>query len=745
MIPARSMRRSRGVLLGLGLLLAAGLVLWLRPNRQLRRVDAPAYLNFPHATPVGRWRTVEAFKNLRFHFAVRAVYEPRTRRYYVAEREGRIWSFADDPLTRDKTLVLDLSAETQGYFDCGLLGLAFHPDFGVPGKAGSRDFFVWYNHSPRPKTPEETKPERGTHRSQRVSRFHIPSGNRLARFRLRPGALTADPRSETVLIDQANETVFHEGGDMFFHPKDGFLYLTLGDDDLTDKTQAIDQGLFSGVLRLDVDCRGRSHPIRRPAKDAVTAHYCIPDDNPFVDAKGGRLEEFWALGLRSPHTMSLDPATGRIWLGDVGNASREEIDVVERGANFEWPYREGSLETAAAPPVAIGARQAPFYEYGHGLHACVIAGFVYHGRELPELEGRLLFGDNVSNHIFAIDAARPGATAVELARLPGETGYGAGLSSFAQGAHGEILLVRVGDQRLFQLVPSTDPPAVMPALLSQTGAFGDVKRLAPQPGLAAYDVNLPHWTNGTRSRHWLALPRGAAFHYGKNHAWELPRGAVLVQHLETAERPLETRFLVAESGGEAYAASYRWREDGSDADLVAGAAADTCMTCHTRAAGFSLGLNARQLNHAGQLRAWSEAGLFDRKLEPEVLKDAPRLRALDDRSATALERVRSYLDVNCAHCHRSGGVRGLFDARFTTGFAEQDIVDGDLHDSLGMEGARVVAPGDVSRSILFLRLSASGAIGMPPVDKETVDADAVALFSDWIEHLPRTPEAPASR
>ena len=116
---------------------ARGPVAW-KPDGPVARSAVPAYLNFPHATPEGPWKTIPAFPHLRFNFAVRLLYEPRTARYYVIEREGRIWSFADDRNTHEKRLVLDLSSHTQGYFDCGLLGLAFHPDFGVAGRPGAR-------------------------------------------------------------------------------------------------------------------------------------------------------------------------------------------------------------------------------------------------------------------------------------------------------------------------------------------------------------------------------------------------------------------------------------------------------------------------------------------------------------------------------------------------------------------------------------------------------------------------------
>jgi hypothetical protein len=103
----------------------------------------------------------------------------------------------------------------------------------------------------------------------------------------------AIPGSELVLVDQAGDSVWHNGSGMFFHPTNGFLYVTDGDDENVANTQIIDQDLFSGVWRLDVDMRGGaiSHPIPRQPANGVTANYYIPNDNPFVGVPNA-LEEF---------------------------------------------------------------------------------------------------------------------------------------------------------------------------------------------------------------------------------------------------------------------------------------------------------------------------------------------------------------------------------------------------------------------------------------------------------------------
>ena len=128
----------------------------------------------------------------------------------------------------------------------------------------------------------------------------------------------------------------------------------------------IDQNLLSGVFRIDVDQRGGSisHPIPRQPDRGTTANYYIPSDNPFVGVPNA-LEEFYALGLRNPYRMSLDPLTARIFMGDVGNFSKEEINVIEPsdppGLNFQWSKIEGAGSSLPLP--YLGVSKGPLLDY----------------------------------------------------------------------------------------------------------------------------------------------------------------------------------------------------------------------------------------------------------------------------------------------------------------------------------------------------------------------------------------------
>ena len=242
---------------------------------------------------------------------------------------------------------------------------------------------------------------------------------RLSRFNLAEGANTIDPNSEYVMMQVFDRHDWHNGGDMFFHPDKGFLYLVVGDEgaarDSYGVTQQIDKWLFGGVLRIDVDQRGGniSHPIRRQPQNAgtppagwpssFTQGYYIPNDNPWLDPDGGILEEFYAIGTRSPHRMTFDESTGEIWIGDIGQGAKEEINIVAKGDNLQWPYREGDQNGfTSMPNPLIGNDKDPIFAYPRSFGRCVIGGFVYRGNRYPELKGKYLFGDHETQNVYTL-------------------------------------------------------------------------------------------------------------------------------------------------------------------------------------------------------------------------------------------------------------------------------------------------------------------------------------------------------
>lgn len=328
----------------------------------------------------------------------------------------------------------------------------------------------------------------------------------------------------------------------------------------------------------------------------------------------------------------------------------------------------------------------------------------------------------------------------------------------------------------------TNANGTMPPTLTQTGAFTDLTTLTPHPGLIPFTVNAPLWSDHAVKRRWVAVPDGTTVGFDTTDPWDFPVGSVTVKHFDlpvddddpTDLQRLETRFIVKTGNDSWYGVTYVWRADGSEADLLAAGGTTAfydvatsgggmrqqrwdfpsrsdCLTCHNSNAGFSLGLKTRQLNGDftypdngvtdNQLRSWNHVGLFDQHVSDTSLSILQRLVHLNDSEATLERRSRSMLDVNCTHCHQPGGPgHGDMDTRFSTPLPEQFIIDGPVQDGLGIEGARIVAPRDPHRSILFHRTGLRGdAEQMPPVGSNLVDEVAIAVLRDWIESMPGQP------
>src|SRR5262249_36417403 len=150
----------------------------------------------------------------------------------------------------------------------------------------------------------------------------------------------------------------------------------------------------------DVDKRpGSLAPHAHPAS---SSNYAIPPDNPFVGANsfnGSAVTaanvrtEFWAVGLRNPWRWSFDPSTGLMYCGDVGQDAREEIDIITKGGNYQWAYREGTIAGPKSPPANPTNPKAPILDYDHGTGQCIIGGVVYRGSRFPDLVGYYIYAD----------------------------------------------------------------------------------------------------------------------------------------------------------------------------------------------------------------------------------------------------------------------------------------------------------------------------------------------------------------
>lgn len=348
------------------------------------------------------------FPNLTFDAPIAMVQAPGDgSRWFVAERLGIVKSFdAADETTANSTVALGIEVDASG--EGGLLGFALHPDFADNGQA-----FLSYTVS---------GPDVDT-----------PLISRITRVTSTDGGQTFDPATEEVLLTLNQPFINHNGGHIVFGP-DGLLYIGFGDggsagDPLNHGQDTGD--LFGSLLRIDVD---GGEP------------YGIPPDNPF--ASGGGKPEIYAYGLRNPWRFSFDRADGRLWLGDVGQYQREEVDIIERGGNYGWRCYEGSLEFDLR---GCGARSQyifPISEYDHNEGQSIIGGFVYRGSAIPELQGVYVFGDFVSGTIWEVFPDDNGGFA-RRELIDSDLG----LVSFAEGADGELYVLDLFGGGLYRLAP----------------------------------------------------------------------------------------------------------------------------------------------------------------------------------------------------------------------------------------------------------------------------------------------------
>lgn len=314
----------------------------------------------------------------------------------------------------------------------------------------------------------------------------------------------------------------------------------------------------------------------------------------------------------------------------------------------------------------------------------------------------------------------------------------------------------------------------LPQLLSRTGVFKNTAALAPDNSLIPYDLIVPFWSDGAEKTRWISLPENQKIKFSTVGEWIFPPGTIFAKTFmlatneanPKARRRLETRLLVRDANNGVYGATYKWRPDNSDADLLESNLTETiliqtatgirsqqwyypsrqdCLTCHNANAGLILGVKARQLNRDftypsgatdNELHTWNHLGLFAQNLTDEQIKTLPRLTRLDDLTRNLEDRARSYLDANCANCHRPGGTVAYFDARFDTPLANQNLIGGRVLIDQRIDGARVIAPNDIWRSILFMRANTTEPFKMPPLARNSVDETGIILLRQWIESMP---------
>jgi glucose/arabinose dehydrogenase len=365
-----------------------------------------------------------AFPNLTFTRPVFLTHSgDHTNRIFVVRQDGIINVFPNDSSVATPVEFLDLSPRlSSNSGEEGLLGLAFPPDFQT-----SRAFYVNY-----------TAPSTNSMSGIKTV---------IARYAVSPSdSNRADLTSERILMEIEQPYHNHNGGMVAFGP-DSTLYIGVGDGG--DANDPLNSGQTLGTMLgkiLRIDVRGDTG-------------YTIPPDNPFARDSTGKKKEIWAYGLRNPWRFSFDDATGQLWVGDVGQGAREEIDIVSRGGNYGWNIMEGTIcRPGGGGNCDTTGLIMPVVDYTRALGYSVTGGYVYRGVRLPQLRGAYIFGDYGSGNIFLL-RSEGGLVTADSVLLHTSLN----ISSFGVDDQNELYVLAYGNNgRIMKLTGKPGPTSVKP-------------------------------------------------------------------------------------------------------------------------------------------------------------------------------------------------------------------------------------------------------------------------------------------
>jgi putative heme-binding domain-containing protein len=729
---------------------------------QQKAAERPKAVRVPWTTsrvigspePPPPFKVVRAFPNMKFEHPLLIARSPGDNRLYVGEQAGVLYSFVDKPDAKAE-LFFDLRKEiktVQQLKDAkeveAVYGLVFHPDY-----EKNRQCFVCY-----------------TLRSKNPRQPNLPDGSRVSRFTVtKTDPPRIDPSSEEIILTFLQGG--HNGGDLHFG-NDGLLYISTGDAADPNPPDPLNTGqdisdLLSSILRIDVDHKDEGK------------NYAVPKDNPFVGMKDAR-PEVWAYGLRNPWRMGFDRQTGELFVGDVGWELWEMVHRIQKGGNYGWSAMEGPqpIKPEKVGPTPI---LPPLLELPHTIACSVTGGRVYRGKKFPELRGAYVFGDWETRRLWA--ARFEGDRTKEMPEIARPS---VRIVAFGEDKEGEIYFLDYdgGTMHTIERNDSGAQNTAFPTRLSQTGIFAQLKDQTPEAGVIPFQINSRQWQDGATAQHWVAFPGESSatlYTVGKpipgmvdwhNFRLHFPKDAVLVRTITLAGRRLETQLLHFD-GVDWHAYTFAWRDDQSDADLVPADGGEKeisdgkqqrvwqfnsrsqCMSCHSSWAEYALAFQPEQLNRAGpdgrnQLVAFTEAGLIRRadkdgkSLPPFDAGSAAQERKLAnpaDASQPLEARARSYLHINCGHCHSFGG-GGAVDMRLQFGvpLAELKVVGvRPTRGDFGLSDACIIKPGDPYTSTLFFRMSKFGRDRMPHIGSDKPDEAGLKLIAQWITSLNGSP------
>ena len=640
-------------------------------------------------------------------------------RVFVVEKKGIVRVFSNTPGVATTSIFIDIRARVSSASgEAGLLGMAFDPAFAANGRV----YLSYTGHG---------------------GLTNVDLLSLVSRFTSGDGGRTLDASTETTIfgpLEQPFEN--HNGGNIAFGP-DGLLYMGFGDggdgSDPKGNGQNVDV-FFGKMLRVDV----RSG-----------TPYGIPPDNPFAD--GGGKKEIFALGLRNPWRWSFDKKLGELWLGDVGEDTFEEIDKIELGGNYGWSVREGQGCLTPAQTCRSEDLIAPVISYRHDDGSSVTGGYVYRGNAIPDLVGTYVYGDFSSGNIWGLFKDALGDKLAP--RLLNAGGPNPSIASFGQDEDGELYVVDFATGKILQIVSAAgSKPVAFPQTLSATGCFDPADVKNPGPSLIPYGVNAALWSDGTQKDRFFAIPDGEKIAIADDGDLDLPPGSVTLKTFFLGGRRIETRYFVRHEDGGWAGYTYEWNDAQTDATLLADDKTKRvwdrdwyfltraqCLKCHTKGSGGTLGLELAQLNgdfvypnhrRSNQIATLQHLGLF------EVPPPDDRPRLADPRAQGPLaDRARAYLHSNCSMCHRPGtGGQGPMDFRVTTPLREASTCNEDPQNgTLGIAGAKILVPGDPSKSLISARMHAAVTERMPPLASQFVDLAGTKVVDDWIRSLKACP------
>ncbi len=434
----------------------------------------------------------------------------------------------------------------------------------------------------------------------------------------------------------------------------------------------------------------------------------------------GGAAEIWARGFKSPVTIDFDDATGELWVADKGQDI--EVDKVLKGKSYGWPIKDGGK---CVIPGCSGDHVEPTFAKGG-------QGFVHRGSIAP-LAGQYVFADG---ELVSVSPFGPTGPASEIRRALKGTVVGAG-------ANGEVLMAS-GAEISKVLDRGNTPP---PKSLLETGCFDPSVPDGTPKNAAAYEIASPLWSDGATKARAVVVPDGEKGAVGSDGDMRFPIGTVAIKTFLVDGKKVETRLLIQHRIDTWIGYSYAWKDDGSDAELVSGnllkqlpggkswyfPSTTDCTACHTATAGYTLGLDARQI---------PKTDAINEKLNAPIDRGQfPLLSGADSAGASAEAKARGYLHANCSGCHRPGSFAGGadLDLRAETPLAGTGLCEPPQLGFFGVAGGKIVTAGDVAKSILPIRMRALDEARMPKLATRVVDEAGVGAVEAWIKELKSCP------